>query len=98
MSTTTKPAYKRSYPWAANHLKLAEAIKDLESAKALNPAIVIDEDSIKERYVIRKGALVRQPNEAKAPEGAVEAGTEAGEDKPEKAPKAAKASKTEQAA
>lgn len=49
--------YARTYPWAANHLKLHEAITDLENARKLDSSIVIDEESIKDRYLVRKGAL-----------------------------------------
>lgn len=49
--------YKRSYPWAANPQKLGEAINDLEQQKKLDSSTVINEETVKARYVVRKGAF-----------------------------------------
>lgn len=52
------PSYSRSYRWAANPIKLGEAITDLEQAKKLDPSVVIDEETIKARYIVRKGIVL----------------------------------------
>jgi hypothetical protein len=57
MSTQKAPDYKKSYPWAINQIKLDEAIRDLENAHADDKTVIIDEASIKYRYILRKGAI-----------------------------------------
>lgn len=46
------------FNWAMNDLKVDLAKKDLEFAQKINPAVVINEESIKAQYVKRGGLLV----------------------------------------
>lgn len=48
------------YTWAVNKTKVAQAKKALEDAKKINPAIVVDEESIKAEYIKRAG-LIDEP-------------------------------------
>lgn len=45
------------YSWAINKLKLARAIAFLAEEKKINPATVINEDSIKARYIKMAGLV-----------------------------------------
>ena len=64
------PAYKKDYPWALNKIKLNEAITDLETMHARDASIEITEETIKFRYSVRKGAILKSAkdieDEAKA--------------------------------
>lgn len=66
----TKKSYQTSYVWAANPLKLHEAITDLERAKRDDPRIEISETTIKEQYLVRKGRLLKLAKPSTAPKNA----------------------------
>jgi len=73
----SQSTYARSYPWAVNPVKLIEAITDLENAKKLDPSVVINEDTIKARYIVRKGLVkgaVTQPVPADGGVGGINTG------------------------
>lgn len=58
MSTKIAP-YKKDYVWALNKIKLNEAITDLEVMRESDKTIEITEESIKMRYIVRKGSVLK---------------------------------------
>lgn len=47
-----------NYEWAANKIKLAQAVSALKEAQAFDSNIKLDEETIKAEYVKRAGLLV----------------------------------------
>lgn len=45
------------YPWAYNQIKLNQAYSALVQKKNLDSHVVINEESVKEEYIARKGLL-----------------------------------------
>ena len=45
------------FVWAFNKVKLKQSYQALVAEKKLNPAVVIDEESIKEMYLAKAGLL-----------------------------------------
>ncbi len=61
-----KPVFEnRKYSWAVNQTKLAQTIKRLDTAKLLDPRIEINEETIKEDYVLHAGLLREDLDETK---------------------------------
>jgi len=56
-SKVTSPT---DFAWAYNKIKLKQAYTALVEAKKLDPGILIDEESLKEAYILRAGLLADQ--------------------------------------
>jgi hypothetical protein len=50
----------KDFAWALNKVKLELSIKDLNTAKVLNPALEINEETIKAQYVKRAGLVLTE--------------------------------------
>lgn len=49
---------KNEYNWAANRLKLGQAIEALEKRKLIDKSVEINEETVKEEYVKRAGKVI----------------------------------------